>query len=246
MSRFSCFPPSKAVLALSLATGVSALALPAQTIRPAVTEYPVQARGKFELVNETLFPMTVVLEPRGFRVDESGELSDLPFDTANVELKLSAMSFRIPPLASYTVSYEARAKQLPAWFMVLSSMTGARTAAGLNVRLELPHVVYLLQKEALRREGVVVHGFSFDTAARKAILELENTSGSLGRVLASELSGPGRGGATPFGGFPLFPHSRRRVAVPWNRDEAPDRVRLRFSHFMLEERRPVAAPAPGH
>jgi hypothetical protein len=40
--------------------------LGAQTVRPAVVEFPEQARGKFELVNETLFPLTVVLEPRGF------------------------------------------------------------------------------------------------------------------------------------------------------------------------------------
>lgn len=212
----------------------------AQTIRPAVTEYPLQARGKFDLVNETLFPMTVVLEPRGFHVNEAGELSDIPFDTANVDLRLSAMSFRIPPLATYTVHYEARAKQLPAWFMVLSSMSGARTATGLNVRIELPHVVYLLQKDALRREAVSVRGFSYDSATHKAILELENTSASLGRVLASELSADGRG-KTPFGGFPLFPMSRRRVEVPWNGETAPDQVMLRFSQFTLEERR----PAPG-
>jgi len=40
--------------------------LGAQTVRPAVVEFPGQARGKFELVNETLFPMAVVLESRGF------------------------------------------------------------------------------------------------------------------------------------------------------------------------------------
>jgi hypothetical protein len=214
----------------------------AQTIRPAVQEYPLQARGKFDLVNETLFPMTVVLEPRGFRVDEAGNLSDTPFDSANVELKLSAMSFRIPPLATYTVHYEARAKQLPAWFMVLSAMTGARTQSGLNVRLELPHVIYLLQKEPLRREAVTVHAFSWDSVARRVTLDLENTSASLGRVLGSELSTDGKQ-KTPFGGFPLFPNARRRVEVPWDGTVEPDRMMLRFANFSVEERRaPAAAP----
>ena len=50
--------------------------LGAQTVRPAVVEFPGQARGKFELVNETLFPITVVLEPRGFRVEPTGDLSE--------------------------------------------------------------------------------------------------------------------------------------------------------------------------
>lgn len=210
--------------------------LGAQTVRPAVIEYPVQGRGSFDLVNETLFPMTVVLEPRGFQVDEKGELTDLPFDTSNVELKLSAMSFRVPPLATYTVHYEARARRLPAWFMVLSSMTGGRTPNGINVRIELPHVVYLLQKQPLKKDAILVRGFTFDSDAGKAVLELENTSASLGRVVGSELSAAGRH-ATPFGGFPLFPLQRRRVEVPWNGRDRPDRFLLRFSNFTLEERR---------
>lgn len=222
-------------LALAGLLGLS-LPLPAQTVRPAVVEYPVQGRGTFALVNETLFPLTVVLEPRGFSVAEDGTLSDLAFDSSNVELRLSAMSFRIPPLATYTVSYEAKAHKLPAWFMVLASMTGARTPNGINVRLELPHVVYLLQKEPLQKAAVAVRGFAFDSAQSRAVLELENTGDGLGRVLASELSRAGRRG-TPFGGFPLFPQSRRRVEVPWDGVEAPDRVVLRFANFVLDERR---------
>ena len=50
----------------------------AQTVRPAVVEYPNQARGKFALVNESLFPLTVVLEPRGFHVEPTGELIEEP------------------------------------------------------------------------------------------------------------------------------------------------------------------------
>ena len=58
--------------------------LGARTVRPAVVEFPGQARGKFELVNETLFPMTVVLEPRGFRVEPSGDLIEEPLDTSRM------------------------------------------------------------------------------------------------------------------------------------------------------------------
>lgn len=226
----------RSVCALLLLGSLASQPSGAQTVRPAVVEYAVQGRGKFDLVNETLFPLTVVLEPRGFRVDTLGNLSDLPFDSSNVEVRLSAMSFRIPPLGTYTVSYEARARKLPAWFMVLSSMTGARTSSGINVRLELPHVVYLLQKEPLQKGAVAVRGFEFDSAAHKAVFELENTSEALGRVLASELSVNGKQGI-PFGGFPLFPQSRRRVEVPWESTEHPDKVVLRFARFTLEERR---------
>jgi len=227
----------RTIVVVGALTGTfTAAPAPAQTVSPAVVEYPVQGRGKFDLINESLFPLTVVLEPRGFRVEENGALVDLPFDSSNVELKLSAMSFRIPPLGTYSVYYEAKAKQLPAWFMVLSSMTGARTNTGLNVRIELPHVVYLLQKEPLQKGSVAVRGFAFDSAAHKAVVDLENTSASLGRVIGSELSADGKRG-TPFGGFPLFPQSRRRVEVPWDGVDAPDKVVLRFANFSVEERR---------
>jgi hypothetical protein len=117
-------------------------------------------------------------------------------------------------------------------------MTGARASNGLNLRIELPHVVYLLQKEPLRREAVSVRSFAYDSTTRKAVLELENSSTSLGRVMGSELSASGRFG-TPFGGFPLFPMSRRRVEVPWEGSAEPDKVSLRFAGFTFEERRPA-------
>ena len=130
--------------------------LGAQTVRPAVVEYSGQARGKFDLVNETLFPLTVVLEARGFHVEPNGTLIEEPLDTTRMQVKLSAMSFRIPPRAAYTVFYEATARSFPAWFLVSSVLSGARTQSGLNVRIELPHVVYMLQSEPLRRGDVVL------------------------------------------------------------------------------------------
>jgi hypothetical protein len=212
--------------------------LGAQTVRPAVVEYQETARGRFELVNETLFPLTVVLEARSFRVDSLGDLSDAPLDTSRIRVKLSAMSFRIPPLQSYTVSYEASATELPAWFMISSALSGARTNTGLNVRIELPHVVYLLQKQPLKRADVVVHRFDYDSTSGKAVLELENRSDHLGRVMSSELSAPSAGrGGVPGGGFPLFPQSRRRVEMPWQGGAQPERVVLRFANFTVDERR---------
>lgn len=210
--------------------------LGAQTVRPAVVEFMEVARGRFELVNETVFPMTVVLEPRGFHVDSAGALFDEPLDTTKVKLRLSAMSFRIPPLQSYTVFYEASSTQLPAWFQVISTMSGARTSNGINVRIELPHVIYLLQKQPLRRGDVAIRSFDFDSTGKRAVVELENTSDALGRVLMSEVSGSGRG-SSPGGGFPLFPQSRRRVEIPWSAESGPDRLLLRFANFTLEEHR---------
>ena len=210
--------------------------LGAQTVRPAVVEYPNQARGKFELVNESLFPLTVVLEPRGFHVEPTGELIEEPLDTARVQVKISAMSFRIPPRETYTVFYEATTKAFPAWFLISSTLTGARTQTGLNIRIELPHVVYMLQPQPLRRTDVAVHAFEFDTVAKRVRVELENTSAALGRVLSSEVSASGVK-TIPGGAFPLFPHSRRTLEIPWTGHTTPERLVLRFANFTVEERR---------
>ena len=217
--------------------------LGAQTVRPAVVEFPGEARGKFELVNETLFPLTVVLEPRGFHVEPTGELIEEPLDTTRMHVKLSAMSFRIPPREAYTVFYEATAKTFPAWFLVSSTLTGARTQTGLNVRIELPHVVYMLQSQPLRRTDVAVHGWEFDSTTQRVRVELQNTSSALGRVLSSEISS-GNKRAVPGGAFPLFPHSRRAFEIPWNADDTPERLVLKFANFTVEERRRQTESAP--
>lgn len=210
--------------------------LGAQTVRPAVVEYSQQARGKFELVNETLFPLTVVLEPRSFHVEPSGDLIEQPLDTSQIQVKISAMSFRIPPRETYTVFYEATAKSFPAWFLVSSTLMGARTQTGLNVRIELPHVVYMLQPQPLRKADVAIRTFEFDTATKRVRVELENTSTSLGRVLSSEVSVNGKR-PVPGGAFPLFPHSQRRLEIPWTDDLTPEKLVLRFANFTMEERR---------
>jgi len=210
--------------------------LGAQTVRPAVVEYSEQARGKFELVNETLFPLTVVLEPRGFHVEPSGELIEEPLDTTKIQVKVSAMSFRIPPREAYTVFYEATAKSFPAWFLISSTLTGARTQTGLNVRIELPHVVYMLQPAPLRKADVAVRAFEFDSLTKRVRVELENTGASLGRVLSSEVSVNGKK-PTPGGAFPLFPHSHRRLEIPWSDGPVPEKLVLRFANFTVEERR---------
>ena len=223
------------IASLLLVLGI-ARPLGAQTVRPAVVEYSEQARGKFELVNETLFPLTVVLEPRGFHVEPTGELIEAPLDTTRIQVKISAMSFRIPPRETYTVFYEATAKAFPAWFVIASTLTGARTQTGLNVRIELPHVVYMLQPQPLRRADVAVRAFDFDSATKRVHVELENTGSSLGRVLSSEVSVDSKK-ATPGGAFPLFPHSRRKLVIPWSDGVTPERLVLRFANFTVEERR---------
>jgi hypothetical protein len=208
-------------------------ALAAQSVSPPIAEYQQRARSSFQLINSGIFPLSVVLEVRGFSVTERGEVEDAPLDTTKVHVKLSAMSFRIPPRGTYTVFYEATADSLPAWFNILSALTGTRTENGLNVRILLPHVVYLNQKEPLRKEQVAIRAFELDTAARKLRVELENLGPNLGRVQQVSAAA-GKTISPPSAGFPLFPHAHRWTELDWPGPEAPERLTIRFARFSLD------------
>jgi hypothetical protein len=207
--------------------------LAAQSVSPPIAEYQEKARSSFQLQNGSLFPLTVVLEVRGFEVTEAGEVIDTPFDTSRVHVKLSAMSFRIPPRGSYRVFYEATGDTLPAWFNILSAMSGSRTDNGLNVRLLLPHVVYLNQKQPLRKTDVVVRTYQVDTAGQKVRVQLANIGPDLGRVLQVNLKND-HSSSDPVGGFPLFPHSRRWIEVPWSGEQPPASISVKFARFSID------------
>lgn len=216
--------------------------LSAQSVTPPIAEYQERARSSFRLSNETLYPLNVVLDVHGFRVTEQGDVVEESLDTTRLHLKLSAMSFRIAPRAAYTVFYEATADSLPAWFNIVSAMSGARTDNGLNVRILLPHVVYLNQKQRLAREDVVVRTLEVDSSGRRVRVQLENLSPKLGRVLEVSAS-DGHDHTAPGGGFPLFPHSVRWVEAAWSGPGAPTRVTVRTARFTLDTTLAAAAAA---
>jgi hypothetical protein len=216
--------------------------LQSQSVSPPIAEYHERARSSFQLHNGSLFPLTVVLEVRGFRVTEAGEVVDTNLDTNRVHVKLSAMSFRIPPRGSYRVFYEATGDTLPAWFNILSAMSGARTDNGLNVRLLLPHVVYLNQKQPLKKSDVAIRAFQLDAAGKKARIHLENLGPRLGRVLQLNVAND-QSTSDPSPGLPLFPRSRRWIEVPWGGEQAPTRLTVRFARFTIDTAL-TATPAP--
>jgi hypothetical protein len=221
------------LLTLATCCLVSASPLTGQSVSPPIAEYQERARSSFRLDNASLFPLTVVLELRGFRVTQEGEVVDVPLDTSRIKVKLSEMSFRIPARGSHRVFYEASSDSLPAWFNILSAMTGTRTESGLNVRLLLPHVVYLNQKQGLRKDQVAVRALELDTAGKKARIQLENLGPNLGRVLQVSVSDDGS--PTQLGGgFPLFPRSRRWTEVAWAGSRPPTRLALRFARFSID------------
>jgi len=221
------------LLALGACWLLAAFPLAGQSVSPPIAEYQERARSSFQLHNGSLFPLTVVLEIRGFHVTDQGEVTDVALDTSRIQVKLSAMSFRIPPRGSYRVFYEASGDSLPAWFNILSAMSGTRTESGLNVRLLLPHVVYLNQKRPLKKNEVAIRSLEFDPQSKKTRIQLENLGPHLGRVLQVTVA-DGRTTSEPSGGFPLFPGRRRWTEVPWDGATPPNRLTVRFARFSID------------
>lgn len=211
------------------------LSLPAvaQTVRPVVVEFKEKARAKFELVNDTLFPLNVVLEPRSFSLSLDGQPTFRALDN-HIHLRLSSMSFRLPPQQTRLVFYEASADKLPAWFVIYCTFAGFPQQSGLGIQVELPHTVYLLQKKQLEESDIAVRILESRPDRREILIEVENVSPRLGRVLAIELRSA-REKRESHVSFPLLPTSRRQMAIPWEAGEPPDRVIIRFAGFTVEK-----------
>lgn len=214
----------------------------AQTVRPLIAELGNPAKGRVEYVNDSLTPLNVILEAKSFTVAESGEISYRPLDPS-VHLRLSATSFRLQPQQSYFVFYEASSDSSPAWFVLYAAFSGFpfRTQQGMNVRLELPHTVYLLPKHASLEKGqVVINRANFVAAEKKLVLEVENTGDNFGRVQETLVSFGKKKQEAP--GFPVFPHSKRVIEIPVDGDDAPEGISLQFPNFKIEEAVPVRSP----
>ncbi len=217
---------------LVLAAGASATAGRAQTVRPVIVEYKGSAKGKFELINNGFQPANVVVEPKSFTVTEDGDGIYGPL-AKEIHLKLSAMSLRIPPKQSRYVFYEAKADALPAWFVIYSAFAGPVQQSGLNIQLDLPHTVYLVQKEPLERPDVTVESLTYHPDKHRVVIVVANKSAKLGRALEWQVAS--RGTKAGGSGFPLLPQSRRKLEVAWTAAVPPDTFAIHFEHFSLKE-----------
>ncbi len=226
-------------LASGLLLLVMSAAAGAQTVRPLINELSNPAKGRVEYVNDSLTPLNVVLEAKSFTVSEMGEIRYRPLD-ADVHLKLSATSFRIQPQQTYYVFYEASAPQSPSWFVIYASFSGFafRTAQGMNVRLQLPHTVYLLPKQQVEKPEVRIERAELNANENKVVLEVENSGNNFGRVLQTQLVYSKKKQEAP--GFPIFPHSKRILEVPLDvkaeGENVPVEVSLQFQNFKVEEK----------
>jgi hypothetical protein len=207
-------------------------------VRPIIDENVVKdpgkkASGRIEYINDTLQTMNVVLESRSFTVSDTGDNSYQPLDS-RIHVRFSASSFKIPPKQNYFVFYQAWADALPSWFVVYATFSGyaERTREGLHLNVLLPHVIYLLPKQGIRKDELVVKIAEYRPKDKKVIVRVENTGPSFGRVRQADVTSA-KGKATS-NGFPVFPHREREIEIPWEADDSPAKLVLHLEHFQLE------------
>ena len=213
---------------------LSVLPLPslhAQSVQPVIAEYHEHAAGSFQVTNTTLAPMAVVLEPRSFSIGSEGDGSFRPLDPA-IHLELSVTSLRLEPHQSATVFYKVSAENAPAWLCIYATFTPFHPSPGINVRIMLPHTVYLYQHQPLFREALRVEALTYDVDRHQLLCEIANDSRDAGRAESVEVSGPH--GHASAAGFPLLPHSSRRLTVDWAGAQPPDRIEIVFPNFTLK------------
>ena len=209
----------------------------AQTIAPVIVEYVEKAEGKFQIVNNSLYPLNVVLEPKSFAVDAQGNPSFHPLEPG-IHVRLSTMSFRLPARQTFIIFYKAEADRLPAWFTIYATMV-APTKNDFKVALALPHTVYLLTRNSLSPDSVSLNQAEFRREERCVQVEVENRGERFGRVQEVELLSAS--GKKTYASFPLFPGQRRRLHLDWELPVEPQRIVLKFRHFKLEHSIPIVA-----
>lgn len=150
------------------------------------------------------------------------------------------MSFQIPPQQSYFLFYEAHADALPAWFVLYANIGGFRKSdTGMNIRLDLPHTVYILPKQSAGKSDIGIQYIGVSPDKTHLQFRVTNSGPFFGRVLQSELRS--RGTTIPGSGFPLFPNAKRIVEIPCKGDQSGAVFGLRLKSFRLDEPPPNPA-----
>jgi hypothetical protein len=226
---------------LTAALAITPVAARCQTISPVISEYQGHADGSFQIRNDTLQPFTVVLKPMSFSVDSNGEPTYRPLD-ADVQLDLSAKSFRVAPRRQYTVFYKASGTRTPTWFTIYASIISNAHAGSMNIVLDLPHTVYLLDREAPSVNDIVFRPVEHQEATHQVSVVVENKSSEFTRVSEIEVSSPTE--KQTYTGFAFFPGQRRILYLDWTKPDPPKNIELRFKKFNVVHALPPDGTSP--
>lgn len=212
--------------------------LRAQSVQPLIAEYTDHASGFFEVTNSSLEPSVVVLEPKSFSIDEDGTGEFRALDPS-IHLELSMTSVRLEPHQTARVFYKVSADTVPAWLSIYAGFSPLKAHAGLNVRILLPHTIYLYQRQPLQKSAIEMEEVRYDAGTHIVTCALTNRSTMAGRAASVEVSG--QHASASQGGFPMLPHERRVLSIEWTSPQAPRNIAIEFPRFSVTG--PVKQPS---
>lgn len=123
----------------------------AQSMSPLVVECPKHCKGSFTVSNGGIKPMAVVVEPLSFSLGPDGGSIFRLLDSG-VEVNLAETSARVGPMESHEFDYELRCGNPPCLVAIRAAMNVGHTAEGIQVRVLVPHIVYMDAKARGARE----------------------------------------------------------------------------------------------
>lgn len=124
-----------------------------QTVSPITAQYGRKANGSFQIQNNTVQPMVVSLEVYSFSLDSKGQHFRKLDDSTHVTL--SETSARLSPKEIHEFTYRMVCQTAPCEVSILSGMIVGKTQEGIQVRLVLPHSVYMCEKAKRCREQIL-------------------------------------------------------------------------------------------
>lgn len=176
--------------------------------------------------------MAVILEPRSFSIATNGSGVYRSLDP-DIHLELSSTSFRIEPGDTHYVFYRAKADKLPAWFTISSTFSAINNRSDMDVRILLPHTVYIYpKKNRSKTELVEVKQAAYQKDKGKIVCEIANRTVDLERVEEIRVSSGTKTITSP--GFPLLPGAERQVEMDWKEAGLPEELVLHMERSTLK------------
>jgi hypothetical protein len=134
--------------------------LRAQSVSPVATEVggkKSEAQGNFTITNNSIIPLTVILEQPQQLTFESGKPKLSPL-SPGVHLELSEQSARLGARQQHSFWWKLVCEKRPCAVTLWSTLTGAHTNTGLSVAIHLPTSIYFCQQAKNCRASVMKEG----------------------------------------------------------------------------------------
>lgn len=124
----------------------------AQRISPPISECSHKCNGSFTVANPGLTPFVSTITYANFEPTVNGKGRALPLTAV---VRIDSTSARVSPRGEHTFSYSIQCEVLPCAVRFMASQVTGRTTDGLQVKISIPHVVYICDRKKFCRDGML-------------------------------------------------------------------------------------------